>query len=121
MAELVAQLQEEDEVTHQQGSSKGDPHVASHDSRRLSEHSSGGDRHHRHHSRSRSRSRDAPINKGSIGDDSHDLDSSSRDVKHSNKHRRSHSHKHHRSRSRSHSREKKHKYKHKHKHKHGKD
>ena len=113
MAELVAQLQEDDDISHQQEASKDDLYIAPHDSRHLSEHSTS-DRYHRHHSRSRSRSRDALINKGSIDDDS-----SSHDVKHSDKHRRSHSHKHHRSRSRSHSREKKHK--HKHKHKHGKD
>ena len=123
MAELVAQLQEDNEITHQQGSSKNssrDPHVASHDSRRLSEQSTN-DKHHKHRSRSRSRSYDTPINKGSIGDDSQDLDSSSHDLKRSDKHHRSHSHKHRKSRSRSHSRERKHKHKHKHKHRDVKD
>ena len=87
MAELVAQLQKAD-VAHQQGSSKGsshDPHAAPHDSRYLSEQSTN-DRYRRHHSRSWSHNYDTLVNKGSIGEDSHDLDSSSHDIKQSDKH-----------------------------------
>ena len=118
MTELAAQFQEEDDLAHQ-GSIKGsshDPHVASHDPRHLSE-QSGSDKYHKQHSRSRSRSCDAPLDRGSVGNDPHNPDTSSRDVKHSDRHKRhkSESHKH-RSRSRSRSHDKKHKHKHKHKH-----
>ena len=122
MAELVAQLQEEDGIAHDPGSIEGslhDSHVASHDSRHLSEQGTSG-RRHRHRSRSRSHSYNPPVDKGSVGNNSRDSDTNSRDVKHSSRHERhrSHSHKH---KTRSQSSEKKHKHKHKHKHEHVKD
>ena len=119
MAELAAQFQEDNDDVACQGSTKGssgDPHVVSHDPRHLGEQSTS-DKYHKHHSRSRSRSHDGPLDRGSIGDQSHNRDSSSRDKpsdKH--KHHKSQSHRHHKSRSRSRSRDKKHKHKHKHKH-----